>query len=240
MCTVSYINTGKGILITSNRDEKSIRPKAIPPQEYLLKNGNACFPKDTQAGGTWIAVHENGNAMVLLNGALSAHIPLEKYRRSRGLIFTDIFSEDNLVYHFQFVIDLQDIEPFTLIIWQDEQLFECIWDGNEKITNQLDKNEAHIRSSVTLYDTPNRKKREYWFAKWLTQIISPTQKDALHFHEFTGDGDAANDLKMNRNSFYKTVSITGIHITAMQIEIVYKDLLSNESYTSSFNQKQIV
>jgi hypothetical protein len=26
------------------------------------------YPKDADAGGTWIAKHENGNAVVLLNG----------------------------------------------------------------------------------------------------------------------------------------------------------------------------
>ncbi|MGL1516781.1 NRDE family protein, partial [Vibrio parahaemolyticus] len=49
------------------------------------------FPKDPDGGGTWIALKENGDVAILLNGAFENHIPAYPYRRSRGLIFLDIF-----------------------------------------------------------------------------------------------------------------------------------------------------
>lgn len=240
MCTVSFISTDNGIYITSNRDEKTIRASAIPPTLYSLPNGLACFPKDAKAGGTWIAAHENGTVAVLLNGGLEAHTPLQAYRKSRGLIFTDLLSQNDLVQYFQFTIDLNNIEPFTLIVWQHDLLFECIWDGDEKIVNSLNKNHPHIRSSVTLYDFAIRQKRENWFTTWLKQTPPANQDDILHFHEFTGDGDSANDLRMNRDEFYKTVSITGIHISHKNVKLVYKDLQNNEVFQTLLAQKQIV
>ena len=36
MCTVTFIPTKEGCIITSNRDEKIAREKAIPPQSYEI------------------------------------------------------------------------------------------------------------------------------------------------------------------------------------------------------------
>ena len=74
MCTVTFIPTGDKYFITSNRDEKNTRKFAIPPSAYEFESGKIFFPKDGDRGGSWIAIHENGNAAVLLNGAFEKHI----------------------------------------------------------------------------------------------------------------------------------------------------------------------
>ena len=86
MCTVSFVNANGKIIITSNRDEKIIRPKAIEPKSYCINNKNILFPKDPKAGGTWFAVDEYSNIIVLLNGADEKHIVTGNYKKSRGLI----------------------------------------------------------------------------------------------------------------------------------------------------------
>ena len=68
MCTVTFIPTNQGCIITSNRDEKISREKAISPQEYEIDGKKITFPKDPKEGGTWIA-HTNNKIVVLLNGA---------------------------------------------------------------------------------------------------------------------------------------------------------------------------
>ncbi len=60
MCTVSFVKTADSIIITSNRDEKIIRPSAIPPKSYRVNNQNLIYPKDPKAGGTWFATNEAG------------------------------------------------------------------------------------------------------------------------------------------------------------------------------------
>ena len=60
MCTVTYIPVGEKKYITSNRDEKAFRKKALPPQPYLHKEISLIYPKDGDAGGSWIALNENG------------------------------------------------------------------------------------------------------------------------------------------------------------------------------------
>ena len=92
MCTVSFIFTDGKVILTSNRDEKILRPTAIAPKKYSINNKNIFFPKDAKAGGTWYAVTDEANVAVLLNGAAEKHQLKPSYRKSRGLILLDIIS----------------------------------------------------------------------------------------------------------------------------------------------------
>lgn len=227
MCTVTYIPTQEKYFITSNRDEKNIRKKAIAPTVYEINKKKLIFPKDGNAGGTWIALNENGNAAVLLNGAFENHISLPPYRLSRGIILVDIIAGERPVLQFQ-GLDLFQIEPFTLILLEKENLYECRWDGSNKYYQQLKAHRPYIWSSVTLYEQDVIKKREQWFADFLSNNPHPTQKDILAFHQFTGDGDAANDLLMERDDIYSTVSITSMLLTADRGSMKYLDMKANK------------
>ena len=66
MCTVTYIPTGKGAFLTSNRDERTDRAPAEPPITRYAP-APLTYPKDTQAGGTWIALKGRCDAAVLLH-----------------------------------------------------------------------------------------------------------------------------------------------------------------------------
>ena len=212
MCTVTFIPGNDVVYLSSNRDEKLWRSLAVPPKIYTSPTGNFLFPKDADAGGTWIAARDNGNAIVFLNGGFTAHTPLPPYRRSRGLILLDLLNEPEPASSFP-SFDLTSIEPFTAIIWSNRRLYECRWDGTRKHGQQLDNHQPHIWSSVTLYNPQTIDKRQAWFENWLKTTTQPSQNDILHFHEFTGDGDAGNDLKMQREGKVCTVSISSLAIT---------------------------
>lgn len=223
MCTVTYIPVNDKFFLSSNRDEKNSRSRAVPPMVYRLSNKLLIFPKDGDAGGSWIALHENGNAAVLLNGAFEKHEPLPAYRKSRGLIFLIIIAEKRPVRYFH-QMDLLDIEPFTLVIVENNNLYECRWNGTEKFYQQLSKHRPYIWSSVTLYDKEIIKKREKWFAGFLNKTPHPTQKDILEFHQFTGDGNNHGDLVMEREGIFATVSITSMLLTHERGSMKYLDL----------------
>src|SRR6266446_1053883 len=124
MCTVSFIRVRDKYFITSNRDEKHSRKPAIPPAIYKFEKGKLIFPKDADAGGSWIALHENGNAAVLLNGAFEKHISRPPYNQSRGKIFLNVISDERPVRQFH-NLDLFNIEPFTVIMIDEGNLYEC-------------------------------------------------------------------------------------------------------------------
>lgn len=226
MCTVTYIPTNDKYFISSNRDEKSSRSPAIAPAVYEINQKKLIFPKDGDAGGSWIALHENGNAAVLLNGAFEKHISVPPYRKSRGKIFLNIIAEERPVRYFH-QLGLDQIEPFTLVLLEKDNLYECRWDGNDKHYQQLKKHRPYIWSSSTLYEKAIVEKREQWFAAFLSRNPHPTQKDILEFHQFTGDGDAQNDLLMEREGVYSTVSITSMLLTGDRGSMKYLDLTYN-------------
>jgi hypothetical protein len=230
MCTVTFIPSGDNIYITSNRDEKHWRSNALSPAVYPFTSGNLLFPKDGDAGGTWIAAHENGNAIVFLNGGFIRHTPQPPYRKSRGLILLDLLDTPNPVLDFK-TLSLQQIEPFTAVMWNAGQLFECRWDGQQKHTAGLAVTQPHIWSSATLYDEAVVDKRKSWFQKWLRQHKQPLPEDILHFHQFTGDGDTHNDLRMNRNGQVFTVSVTLLALTDEMTQMRYLDLKNNTAFT---------
>jgi hypothetical protein len=234
MCTVTFIPAGDRVFITSNRDEKHFRSAALPPGVYQHKTGKLLFPRDADAGGTWLALHENGNAVVFLNGAFQNHIPSPPYRKSRGLILLDV--ADSLSPYDSFdSLNLDNIEPFTAIIRQDENLYECRWDGKTKYSAQLDAGSSHIWSSATLYDDNVQAKRKKWFNDWLQQTPFPDLEDILAFHQFTGDGDAHNDLMMNRNGAVFTVSITGMELKGESGIMQYLDLKNKKNIRSGLS-----
>jgi hypothetical protein len=233
MCTVTFIPAAGKIYLTSNRDENKLRKSAIHPEVYEFSTGRILFPKDADAGGTWISVHENGNAIVFLNGGLVKHIPVPPYRRSRGLILLDLIDSSNPFDSFT-DLDLQGIEPFTAIIWDDGKLYECRWDGSQKHVKTPDNKLPHIWSSVTLYTPDVIAKRKHWFERWIQKNSSPTQDEILRFHQFTGDGDSNNDLLMNRNGELFTVSITSVQLEASNTIMHYLDLKNKLTAVSEF------
>jgi hypothetical protein len=189
------------------------------------------FPKDGDAGGTWIAAHESGQAIVFLNGGFVRHTPQPPYRKSRGLVLLDLLHAGDPFTCFQ-SISLHGIEPFTAVIWNNGQLFECRWDAQQKHHISLNASVPHIWSSATLYDPVVIKKRKSWFSAWLQKNRHPSQHDILHFHQFTGDGDAHNDLRMNRNGHVFTVSVTSLEIANDSMRMHYLDLKNNNTFSS--------
>ncbi|HTQ66403.1 MAG TPA: NRDE family protein [Puia sp.] len=228
MCTVTFIPVREKVFITSNRDEKQLRLPAISPSIYRFSTGKILFPKDANAGGSWFAIHENGNAIVFLNGAWEKHEPRHPYKKSRGLILLDLADSENPLQGFQ-KSDLENVEPFTAIIWQDTCLYECRWDGTEKYENRVNEKLAHIWSSVTLYDENIIARRKSWFTKWLEENPRPSQDDILQFHQFSGEGDQQNDLLMNRNNIVLTVSVTSAAISENSACMKYINTRSQQS-----------
>jgi hypothetical protein len=230
MCTVTFIPVKDKYFITSNRDEKIFRKQALPPKTYSSSQGaKISYPKDADAGGTWVAMHENGNAVVLLNGGFEKHIPAPAYRKSRGIILLEIISNTNPFAAFQH-ISLTGIEPFTLVLLDIGNLYECRWDGSNKHHKHLDNKQPYIWSSVTLYNKTVIEKREAWFNEWLGKNPSPSIQDILQFHLFAGDGDNHNDLRMNRNGIMLTLSATGMEINNEKGIMHYHDLTNDKTY----------
>jgi transport and Golgi organization protein 2 len=233
MCTVSFVNSSDTFIITSNRDEKIARPKAIEPKKYLINHKNVFFPKDSKAGGTWYAIDENANVIVLLNGAKEKHIPKDSYRKSRGLVVLDLIGSDSILKTWS-IIDLDIIEPFTLVVFENQKLFQLDWDGSDKGMLQLDETQNHIWSSSTLYSKEVREHRSSWFYSFLSSKQIVSESEMLNFHQYTEEDNPENGLIINRNEILKTLSITQSVIDKNKVYINHYDLVHDEKFTNSF------
>src|SRR5882672_4551871 len=53
MCTLTFVPTEDGYVAGMNRDEKLIRPHALPPERFDFPGVTVVFPRE-HSGGTWM------------------------------------------------------------------------------------------------------------------------------------------------------------------------------------------
>jgi len=234
MCTVTFVRSGGMTIITSNRDEQVLRPNAIQPEKYTINNKTVIYPKDPKAGGTWYAIDEAGTVLVLLNGADEKHQISGNYRKSRGLIVLDIISSFSPIKAWN-EIDLDNIEPFTLVLFEENNLYQLRWNGSAKDKINLDENQNYIWSSTTLYAKDVRENRARWFFDYMNSKEVFSEKDMFDFHRYTKNENTENGLVINRNEFLKTLSITQTTIENSGSKMKHYDLVNSNEFEKSFN-----
>jgi hypothetical protein len=228
MCTVTWIpaSTG-GHFLTSNRDEAPLRAavdlahRQSPMGEFLH------YPVDQGAGGTWFCISENQRAVCLLNGAKRKHKHAPPYRRSRGLIVLDAYDYTDFNV---FVRDhnLNGVEPFTMILAENDSAKSLIWNGRKKEVIDVPSGKPCIWSSSTLYPYQVREKRRKLFSQFIAAIPEPTLEDVLQFHQLE-TGDIHNGFIMNRENRVRTISITATHLGGEAPYWIHKDLLHHQT-----------
>jgi len=230
MCTVVYIPNNKKILLASLRDESPNRERAISPEIYTEGNISFLSPKDPMAGGTWIGANNSGNTIILLNGGFENHPRKDNYLKSRGIIVSELLATKSPVEEWK-LIDMEGIEPFTLIVWSKAILVRLVWDGIKKHKIIQDKNIPHIWSSSTLYNAAIKKYRKELFQQWIAEEPFVSKLSVLNFFKtFT---NAQNGFIMNRDEKIKTLSYTSIEINNNSTTMSYYDLLANTHHDRS-------
>ena len=230
MCTVVYIPNNKKAFFASLRDESPDRERAIAPEIYTKGEVSFLSPKDPMAGGTWIGANNSGNTIILLNGGFENHPRKETYLKSRGIIVSELLATKSPVEEWK-LINMEGIEPFTLIIWSNTVLFQLVWDGMKKHEIIQDKTITHIWSSSTLYNSAIKKHREELFLQWIAEEPFVSKQSVLNFFKtFT---NAQNGFIMNRDEKIKTLSYTSIEINNNSTTMSYYDLLANTHHDRS-------
>ncbi|WP_224489407.1 NRDE family protein [Robertkochia flava] len=206
MCTVSYIVTGKGYILTSNRDEDPGR-KALPPEPWTW-DGEEVFkaPRDTQKNGTWCAADHSGRTACVLNGAFEKQNWSPPYAVSRGLLIPHAFRARSF-FEFSHQQDFTGMAPFTLIL-VDDLLQVVRWDGKRRSITFLSKNKAHLWSSSTLYTREEHLDKLETFRDFLN---AGNDVDAEKILELHGLGTPTNFILDQPG--VKTVSITQVKVS---------------------------
>lgn len=229
MCTVVFIPSQTGSFFASLRDESPKRPGAFKPA--VKQKGGIKFlaPTDSSAGGTWLGLNELGSVTILLNGGFDNHQKVNNYQKSRGLVVLELLASKMPVIDWQ-LMDLIQIEPFTLIVWSDGLLFQLIWDGETKHRIRLDSTKSHLFSSATLYTIEAKTQREDWFNNWMAMEPPISKLTLLRFFKSVDDNE--NGFIINRNNEMATLSYTFIEMPLHdQASMNYYDL-ANFTYDS--------
>lgn len=235
MCTVTYLPLADGFLLTSNRDEDPNRARAQEPDTYDPNRPGVLFPRDPQGSGSWIALHHDGRARCLLNGAYERHKHQPPYRHSRGLVPLQSFDYDT-PEEFAANYNAHDLEPFTLVWAEEGVLHEFRWDEKTLHHNPLDASKPRIWSSATLYPQPVRDKREQWFGEWLSECEALTQSGIFDFHHFGGSGNAEESLLMEKKGLVpKTISVTSFSSRREAQILIYEDLLAEKTFRKEWS-----
>lgn len=236
MCTVVYIPMNDTCYFASLRDESPARASAKMPQLMIGHDVDYIAPIDPLSNGTWLGINARENVIILLNGAFTAHQKKSNYRKSRGVIVNELVQSAMPIIEWR-LMNLEGIEPFTLVVWSNPILFELVWDGVTKHKNMIDHNIPHIWSSSTLYNSQANQKRKDWFQNWIKHQEKMDSRSLFKF--FTTQDDLENGFIINRNESIKTLSYSFIEVTKRQMaSLEYCDLQSDEHQriTIKFNQ----
>lgn len=232
MCTVTYVRTSNKVILTSNRDEQINRAAAEEPRSYTVNGRELTFPRDPQSGGTWFVMDTEANVAILLNGAAEKHQPRLHYRKSRGLILLDLMSHPSILTAWD-SIDLDVIEPFTIITYWKTNLYQLRWDSTLKKRIKLDSNLSYIWSSATLYSTDIQALRKQWFNEFLSSQSCIDEKSIREFHLHTESSNTEYGLVINRNEQIKTRSLTQAVISTNETEIYHHNLQEIKTFDNS-------
>lgn len=220
MCTVIFYPEKQKRVFASLRDEDPRRAAALAPAVHASDLSSWIGPTDPQAGGTWLGANQFGSVVILLNGGFEKHQRETRYARSRGLIVRDLLVSETVMVEWS-LLDLYQIEPFTLVVWEDQQLYQLVWDGQTRHRLKLNAQEPMIWSSSTLYDTTARNRRKQIFRQWLETAPCISEQTMLHF--FGQEKDAENGFLINREEVVKTLSFTFLEWHPDVVNMHYQD-----------------
>ena len=237
MCTLSFYpkpTEKRGFILTFSRDEAPSRSSVEvikDPKHGLI------FPKDALHGGSWLAMSaRTGRVTCLLNGAFELHKRQLPYRKSRGFVLLESFDYKQPM-DFCELYDFDNIEPFTMLLLENQSFIEFRWDGTRRHIKELSLSIPQMWSSATLYDPSVQRRRKGWFYDFLQDnngFVQPT--DLWQFHKTERPDEPENALVMQRPTGVQTVSLTQIIISnqVQTIKFQYNELGNRNNFRHEF------
>lgn len=232
MCTVSFVPVKGQYIFTFNRDE---RPERYTPhfiRHKKLAQKEIYFAQDSKSGGSWFVADSLGNVLMLFNGAFKKHIKAAAYKKSRGLILMEIAAAEDMLLCFK-NISLDEIEPFSIVLFENKKLYRLTWNGMYKSGTQLLNQTSYIFSSATLYSDDVQHQRRQWLCKFLQQTAEVNSSTVFSFHAGYNANDKENGLVIERRDSCSTLSISQVVISDDLIQLLHKDLKSGQTHQQS-------
>ena len=224
MCTITYIPTDSGYIVTQNRDESPLREKAIFPIKDTYSNETIIYPKDPEGSGSWFVTAKNGLTICIMNAVYHPDKTSADFKHSRGLVplhFLKFKNSEQFVNEY----DFEGIQGFTLIVCSQDSVNEIHWDEH-KVEHSSHKSSPLIFQSDPLYDYDQKAKRKAWFKQWLN---TNDAAKILEFHQTQIPENLAESILMDRK-IVRTVSITQRSFSPISDKIQYAEVESLKNF----------
>lgn len=215
MCTLTYRLSEQGYQLFFNRDEQRARPQAIAP----IANDalNAVYPIDPTGGGTWIAVHQSGVSLALLNYYQAQIDPSLKNFTSRGVIIPRLLENVRQIHQQLITMDLSCFQAFQLCVFdgdlssskQHGGAQQYIWDGKVLSHSPLTLDSSlPVTSSGVDFETVSAYRKQHFLN--VINVQTASIDDYIQYHQHQGESGKCS-VKMFRDDA-KTVSFTHIEV----------------------------
>ncbi len=231
MCTTVLQSVRDGHLILAcNRDEQVTRQIAEPPSVHEFERGvGAIFPRDRDAGGSWVGVNTSGIAVSLLNNYAADIRPPPREARSRGVLVPkmlqmrtmgEVMDEMESMGH-----GLHHFRPFWLIVASSPANSNAsatlfTWDGERLDVEPTSLPMAQVSSGFehVLVEKSRRAQIESFLGE--ADEWTPGEMDTVFGGHLPSRG--ATSVCMHRDDA-STVSHTRIEISGDDVSLAYYD-----------------
>ncbi len=234
MCTLTVVKHKHQVVFTFNRDEDKLR-ETIAPLSYHIATTNVQYisPKDTVAGGTWIAMANNRNVAFILNGGKEKHKRKLPYKYSRGRIILNLLGSHRPVEYLT-ETSFKGVEPFTLVTYLDEVLRELVWDGETTALTVVPLDTMKMWSSSTLY-APEVKAARLEMLQNMPKEVLDSNENIKAWHQKRKDDGG---LLYEGIPQVATVSTSQLVLKETQGFFEYDDLLSGKQISLHLKWKK--
>jgi hypothetical protein len=232
MCTLTYRLTESGYELFFNRDEQRSRAQAVIPR--LDNELNAIYPIDPIGKGTWLAVHQSGLSLALLNYYQAEKKALQGEFKSRGEIILSLLKNTDNIFEAINCLPLKDYQPFQLCVFlpdfslNNNKLYSFQWDGI--CLNEVN-NTLPITSSGVDYERVYQARKNTFHQLMKKQL--PSTETFINYHQSQQE-DGALSVNMSREDAH-TVSFSQITVnkndlkeTTNHISFKYIDYLNGQ------------
>jgi hypothetical protein len=220
MCNVTFLKNKYSTILTSDWDGNVERGYSLPPIVATYGTKKVMFTRDEKTGGSWFAATDNGDIAVVMNNKAKDHINKENHLKSSSLILLEIISADSPFDVFA-ELNLQPIEPFSIVLYSNSKLYELIWDGDGKSINAPDTDSEHLWALAPEFGEGSLAEKEKQFKDFLIKKPKPYAAAIRTFHK----------------ELCKAFSITQAVLMSNNIMFYHMDMLDNKFYICSLPLK---
>jgi hypothetical protein len=224
MCTVSWTLVDGGYHLLFNRDERTTRGRAVPPEVHDVRGVRAIAPLDSDFGGTWIGANELGVSVCLLNRYDATTGPLTAPALSRGLLVLDLLDVRSRIEVRERLSEsrLERFQPFTLLaLAPGEPALVARWSGRHCLFEYVGEFSNPLVSwSFDPAGVAASRKREFEAIPRQDGRLAPEALAALHHSHEPAPGPFS--VCMHRDDA-STVSLSWIEVARDRVEFRYVD-----------------